>query len=514
MQPRETTAIERSRFTRRQLIGAAGVGVTATAAAAAGWNGLAVNLDGRRNIVLIVVDTLRADHLGCYGNDAMHTPNIDALAAGGVRFSRVFPEAMPTIPTRRSILTGRRAFPFRGWEPWAGLGTTPGWRPIEPGVPTLVTELGRRGYRTACVTDNPFLGFASTYRPFRRSFDRFVAVAGQTPNGDPPADISIEDARRLIPRSRWDDLRHIDDMRRYLAANGGRGGEVDESATATGRVFASAQWLARRMLTRRPFLLMVDAFDPHEPWAMPSSYADLYREPGDEALPPMGDVGYTPVEELTPTELRRVRVAYRATLSMVDNQVGKLLDTLDRLGLASNTIVMLVSDHGFHLGERDWVGKSAWRLTPELTQVPLIVREPDGRGAGVVSDWFADTHDLAPTLLSLSGARPSPDFEGADLSPIADGHVPDEPRDFTYGGYSNHSYVRDDDWAMVTNNERTGAQLYDLHADPGERVDLAATRPEVVERLYERMIAEIGGKPPYYSASELARPPRTVPASW
>ena len=84
-------------------------------------------------------------------------------------------------------------------------------------------------------------------------------------------------------------------------------------------------------------------------------------------------------------------------------------------------------------------------------------------------DWFADTHDLAPTLLSLSGARPSPDFEGADLSPIADGHVPDEPRDFTYGGYSNHSYVRDDDWAMVTNNERTGAQLYDLHAGSAQR---------------------------------------------
>jgi arylsulfatase A-like enzyme len=496
------------------MIGAAGVGAAATAAAAVGWNGLAVNLDGRRNIVLVVVDTLRADHLGCYGNAAMHTPNIDALAAGGVRFSRVFPEAMPTIPTRRSILTGRRAFPFRDWEPWAGLGTTPGWRPIEPGTPTLVTELGRRGYRTACVTDNPFLGFASTYRPFRRSFDRFVPIPGQTPSGDPPADIGVREARRLIPRSRWDELRHIDDMRRYLAANGGRGDDVDEAATSTGRVFASAQWVARRMLTRRPFFLMVDAFDPHEPWAAPDRYADLYREPGDEGLTPMGDVGYTPVEELTPTELRRVRLAYRATLSMVDNQIGKLLDTLHYLGLDNNTVVMLVSDHGFHLGERDWVGKSAWRLTPELTHVPLIVREPDGRGAGVASDWFANTHDLAPTLLSMAGVRRSRHFEGADLAPIADGQLPAQRRDFTYGGYSNHSFVRDDEWAMVTNNERTGAQLYDLRADPGELVDVSRERPEVVERLYERLVAEIGGEPPYYSAEELERTPRRVPASW
>lgn len=502
------------RLTRRQLLGAAGVGATATAAAAAGWNGLAVNLDGRRNIVLVVIDTLRADHLGCYGAADMHTPNIDSLAANGMRFSRVFPEAMPTIPTRRSILTGRRAFPFRDWEPWAGLGTTPGWRPIEPGVPTLATELGKRGYRTACATDNPFLGFASTYRPFRRSFDRFAAVHGQTPRGEPPADIGVREARRLIPRDRWDELRHIDDMRRYLAANGGRGRDVDESATATGRTFAVAQWLARRMLTKRPFLLMVDGFDPHEPWAVPSRYLDMYREPSDEDLPPMGDVGYTPNEELTAAELRRVRMTYKATLSMVDNQVGKLLDTLDYLHLADNTVVMLVSDHGFHLGERDWVGKSAWRLTPELTQVPLIVRDPDGRGAGVVSDWFADTHDLAPTLFSLSGARRSTAFEGADLSPIADGALPAEQRDFTYGGYSNHSYVRDDDWAMVTNNERTGAQLYDLKADPGERVDISRERPEVVDRLYERMVAEVGEPPPYYAAEDLAQPPRTVPADW
>jgi arylsulfatase A-like enzyme len=240
----------------------------------------------------------------------------------------------------------------------------------------------------------------------------------------------------------------------------------------------------------------------------------MYREPGDDGLPPMGDIGYTPTEELTAAELRRVRMTYKATISMVDNQVGKLLDTLEYLGLAKNTVVMLVSDHGFHLGERDWVGKSAWRLTPELTQVPLIVREPDGRGAGVTSDWFADTHDLAPTLLSLAGARRSRAFEGADLSPIADGRLPAERRDFTYGGYSNHSYVRDDDWAMVTNNERTGAQLYDLKADPGERVDISRERPEVVERLYERMVAEIGGPPPYYSAEELERTPRTVPDDW
>ena len=273
------------KLTRRQLIGGAGVAVAGAATAAAASHGLAVNLDGRRNVVLIMIDTLRADHVGSYGASLMHTPNIDALAASGTQFDRVFPEAMPTVPARRSLLTGRRTFPFRDWEPWAGLGSTPGWEPIAPGTPTLVSELSRHGYATACVTDNPFLGFARAFRPLRRSFDRFVSIAGQVPRGPLPEEVSVAEARRLIPRNRWDELRHIEDMRRYLAANGGLGADIDESQTATGRVFATAQWLARRMLDQRPFLLMVDGFDPHElAMVLETNYGILTR-PGIHCAP-------------------------------------------------------------------------------------------------------------------------------------------------------------------------------------------------------------------------------------
>jgi arylsulfatase A-like enzyme len=267
------------------------------------------------------------------------------------------------------------------------------------------------------------------------------------------------------------------------------------------------------MLTQRPFLLVVDGFDPHEPWAVPTRYLDMYREPGDDT-PPMGDIGYTPKEELTEQELARVRMTYKATLSMVDNQVGRLLDSLDHLGLADDTVVMLVSDHGFHLGERDWIGKSAWRLTAELTHVPLIVRDPERRGAGTTSDWFANTHDLAPTLLSMSGTHPSSAFEGADLSPIADGRLPDEQRPIVYGGYSNHSFVRSDRWAMVTNNRRSGSMLFDLERDPGERDDISKQRPDVVADLYQRMLDETGTPPPFYSEQDLLATPRAVLASW
>jgi hypothetical protein len=274
------------------------VAIGGAATAGTGWHGIATNLDRRRNVVLIVVDTLRADHLGCYGGSA-RTPNIDMLAEQSVRFTRAYPEAMPTGPARRSILTGRRTFPFHDWQPWESLGKTPGWAPIRPETPTLVSTLGQQGYRTVCVTDNPFLNYAPPFRPLRRSFDRFVAIPGQVRPRRPFDHVSAREATRLLPRSRVrEDARHVETMRWYLAANGGGGPDVDERETAAARTFSTAAWALRKASARRPFLLVVDGFDPHEPWAVPRRYLDLYRSPGDDA-PAIGDIGYTPAGELT-----------------------------------------------------------------------------------------------------------------------------------------------------------------------------------------------------------------------
>lgn len=481
------------------------------AALGAGWKGLATGLDDRRNVVLIVVDQLRADHLGCYGAD-VSTPNIDALSAAGVRFDSAFPEAMPTVPARRAIMTGRRVFPFLGWQPWEGLGSTPGWEPIMPGTPTLATELGARGYHTSYVTDNPFLAYAEVFQPFRDSFDEFLRIPGQTRLDQAPEGIDAELARRLLPASHADDPEHVRGMSEYLYANGARRGGLGivEEETTTARTFAAAAWSLRRNVNRRPQLLIVDNFDPHEPWAVPEHYLERYRRPGEEPLP-LGDIGYTPRDALTPGELARLRTTYSAATTMVDRWVGHLLDAIEYLNLADDTAVMLVSDHGMHLGERDWVGKSAWRLQHEQIQVPLILRDPDGRGAGTSSDWFASTHDIAPTLLALAGLPPSRAFEGEDLSPILEGRQPARPRPFAYGGYSNNYFVRDHRWAMISNNRANGSMLYDLRADPLERRDISKANPDVVWRYRERMFAEIGAPPPFYSPEQIEA--RALPAS-
>src|ERR687895_416380 len=163
-----------SRRTRREVLQAAGASVGALA----GLDELALGQRrrDRPNVVLIVIDTLRSDHV--YGKRA-RTPNMDALIRRGLSFSRCYPEAMPTVPARRSIMTGRRVFPFKGWHPWPQLPQEPGWAPIAEPAITFTSVLRRAGWWTACVTDNTFLGFAPCYAPYRGSFNRFVRRGGQ-----------------------------------------------------------------------------------------------------------------------------------------------------------------------------------------------------------------------------------------------------------------------------------------------------------------------------------------------
>ncbi len=161
--------------TRRQFLGAAGAAV----------GGLALLDDGELaqrerppdapNVLLIVIDTLRTDHV--YGKKA-RTPNMDALIRQGLSFSRCYPEAMPTVPARRSIMTGRRVFPFRDWHPWPQLPQEPGWAPIAEPALTFTSVLRRAGWWTACVTDNTFLGFAPCFTRYRAQLQPLRAPRG------------------------------------------------------------------------------------------------------------------------------------------------------------------------------------------------------------------------------------------------------------------------------------------------------------------------------------------------
>jgi arylsulfatase A-like enzyme len=298
----------------------------------------------------------------------------------------------------------------------------------------------------------------------------------------------------------------IRQVRQYLANNGA--GRVDEEQAAA-RVFSESERLLGQAAGRKPFFMVVDSFDPHEFWAPLRKDLELYADPAYRGAD-VADVRYTWSDYLSPDQLRHLRATYAASVTALDRWLGHFLAGLRRRGLERDTVVALVSDHGIYLGEHRLTGKSDSYLHPELIQVPLLLRDPDGRGAGATSDYYATTIDLAPTLTAMAGARSSGQFEGTDLSPLLDGGAPAEERGFAYGGYGNFSFIRDERWAFVVRNDNGWRLLYDLRADPRERRDVAERHPKVAREMWQRLLGEVGPRPPRYSLEWTQQPSRVL----
>jgi arylsulfatase A-like enzyme len=497
------------RLSRRRLLQAAGVAGAGAALPLAAGCGIGDDAAGDggepENVVLIVIDSLRPDFVGAYGAPRVQTPNLDGLFAKGLRFNRAFPEALVTVPARRSIFTGQRIFPYRDFEPVADLGVSPGWEAIANLDQTLMKALKDAGYRTIQVTDNPHTGFTQTYKPFRLAWDTFISIKGFTGTRNPPETVSDAEVRRWLPRALRDNERYFEGMKKNLA-NTGYGREDSEGNAA--RVFDEAsRQLDAAARTGDRFALVVDCFDPHEPWSAPKEYIDLYGDPDYEG-PEVGVIDYGRADYMSLDERRRAYANYAAAVTRTDRWLGTFLDRFDELGLADNTAIVMLSDHGVLLGERGWVGKIPGELHPELAQVPFTIVHPGGKRAGESSEYFASTHDVAPTVLSLLGIDQPRWMNGADLTPLLDGGQAEE-RPFHYGGMYNRFFVRTDRWVLLGDTLGGNRQLFDLTLDPGEWRDVAEASPanrRLAEELYQQVLEATGGGPlPYYDDEKLQR---------
>jgi arylsulfatase A-like enzyme len=450
----------------------------------------------RPNFLVVVIDTLRADHLGCYGGRAL-TPAMDELARRGLRFKHCYPEAMATVPARRSILTGRRVWPFRRWHEWPGLLNTPGWAPISDPDETFTSALNRAGYWTAYVTDNPWLGFARHYARFRESFDRFERFSGQVGRAPASARVPKADLEQwLIPElGRVESVEER--MRSFIAAGGYW---RDESISWAAKVFGAAAQTLERAKQRQPFAIVADTYEPHEPWTPPRAYIDLFGDPAYDGPEP-GTSRYMRVSEwLSPKRagpvLERMRALYAAEVTMTDRWLGVLLTRLRELALEEDTVIVLVGDHGHLLGEHGWTGKIASILHPPLIHVPLIIVDP--RAGPRKTGYLAQTHDIGPTLLSLAGVRRQEGMDGVDLSPLLRGRRPREWRKFAYGGYANWHYARTHEWAYVANNFGEGRRLYDLERDEQEENNIARRHRRRIDALDAAIRRRAGRRIPVY----------------
>jgi arylsulfatase A-like enzyme len=195
--------------------------------------------------------------------------------------------------------------------------------------------------------------------------------------------------------------------------------------------------------------------------------------------------------------LARMRALYAAEVTMTDKWMGVFLDKLHALGLERDTVILLVSDHGIYLGDHGFTGKISDRLHPELIHTPLVIVHPERRRAGERSRYFAQTHDVGPTLLSMAGVPVPHAMDGVDLSPLFAGRRARE-RPFAYGGYTNSFYIRTERWKLFGDNRGRGFHLHDPRRDPNEFRNVAHSHRHTVRHLYGTVRREAHGGLPFY----------------
>lgn len=377
----------------------------------------------RPNVLLVVVDTLRADRLGCYGSALGATPRIDALAVESVRFAQAHTHSPWTLPAFASLLT---SLP----PPAHGAGGQAGqFIPLSAEARTVAECFRDAGYATASVVNVDFLT-----EPF-----------GLT-QGFAEVDFEVyANNEQVRPAARTTD--------------------------------AAIRWLRKN---RRPFFLLVHYFDPHLVYAPPAEYRRRFAAPEDQdneswVFGTREQVsayrqGRVTFDEAT---IRRAEKLYNGEVAYTDAEVGRLLDALRDLQLAGQTVVVLTADHGEEFFDHGSF-EHGHTLYEELLRVPLLLRYP-GRLDPGVCDVPVGLVDVAPTLGALAGVPVPPTFLGHDLVGLL-GESPPVPRPIVlegnFWGPPYRGWLRAGHKLIVAPD---GARLFDLRHDPRELTDLAAT---------------------------------------
>ena len=448
------------------------------------------------NIVLVIFDTLRKDHLGAYGNHWIKTPHLDAFAKESIRFTRAYPEALPTLPYRRSIHTGQRTFPFAGHRDYKGdFSGTPGWGPIPEDQDTVSELLQKVGYRTALFTDT-YHQFKPS-KNFHRGFDEWYWVRGQETDRfrSGPA-LAPGAVRRHMPDHFPEIHRREDFFHQYLTNNLFRRSEEDYYPA---RLFREAtRWLYENNDSEK-FFLVVDSFDSHEPWEPPVNYRKLYDD-SDDSVTDIIQSLYAPYEGvLDDRELKRCQANYAGEVTLCDLWFGHFMEALRYSGRLDETTVIVCSDHGHNLGyepgDKGLVSKQGHPMTHAVADLALMVRMPDGTGAGSTYDGFVTNTDTAASILAAAGVDAP--TEGSDFRQIAASGGP-SPRRHVSIAWGPLMTVIDDDWWCNATIWGEDPLLYRVKEDVNLENNLAQDNPDQVKRLIDLAVKDAGGEIPSY----------------
>lgn len=446
---------------------------------ATGGNGL--------NVVVLVIDSLRTDHIGAYGGTAAKTPNLDAFAASATRFSSAIPEAMPTILVRRAIHTGMRTYPARNWKPLKQVVPLPGWDPIPDKQTTLAEVLNQVGYTNMLLADNPMM--FGPYMNFQRGYESYEWIRGQGfdvwRSGKLISDSTL--ANYLSPSQR--NSGDADTVRQYLANMLGATTADDWPGA---RLYSRATAVLEDLEQLQPFCLVVDTFEVHEPWLPIPGYTDQYQD-GYAGIEPIEPV-YGSASYLTDAQQARMRALYAGEATFMDAQVGRFMEALSAKGLDDNTMVVVVTDHGILLGDHGLTGKPPDGLYPELTDIMLMVRKP-GSAPGAVSGIRAGTHDITPTVLAATGVTIDGKMDGTDVLAVAGVAA---KRTHQSSMYADTLWVSAGDWMLIAPHYGSEMHLFNLRTDPGCTTDAAPDHGAVVSSLLAMAKQDANGPIPHY----------------
>ncbi|HEY1797232.1 MAG TPA: alkaline phosphatase family protein [Stellaceae bacterium] len=478
-----------------------------------------------KNILFIMCDQLRFDYLGCYGHPHLKTPNIDALAARGVRFDRAYVQSPICGPSRMSFYTGRymrshganwNGFPLRVDEPTLGDHLAElGVRSVLVGKTHMAAD--REGMARLGIDPNSSLGVSLAecgFEPYER--DDGLHPLGR---GARPAYDDYLRAQGFEGENPWEEWANSGEApggisNGWLLAHSDEAARVPEEHSETPYTTRRAmQFIDEALADGRNWCLHLSYIKPHWPYIAPAPYHDMYGR--QDIVPPVRVAaereGAHPVydammrlrvsQNFSRDEVReRVIPAYMGLIKQIDDQLGVLFRFLDERGLTENTLVVFTSDHGDYLGDH-WLGEKDF-FHDCTVKVPLIVADPSPEAdatRGTASAALVEAIDLVPSFVEYCGGAPKPHVvEGRSLLPLLRGTA---PADWRRAVFSEYDYamlearltlnqpirdcrlfmVFDGRWKLI---HPTGLRpmLFDLASDPGELHDLGADPAFAAER--------------------------------
>jgi iduronate 2-sulfatase len=470
------------------------------------------------NVLLICVDDLKP-LLGCYGDKRIHSPNIDRLARRGVLFERAYCNQAVCAPSRNALMTGVRPTTMGIYD----LGTN--FRFANSNTVTLSQYFMKHGYRAEGLGKIFHVGHGNHEDPASWSVPHFQqrSIAYVKPESRANQGLTREEA--LFANQ---EARNLPRGAAYESA------DVPDDAYPDGKIADEA---IRRLRSAKnkpaePFFLAVGFLKPHLPFCAPKKYWDLYDRASftvpplrsaPEGAPKFAPTGWGELRQysdmpdsgpVTDEQARTLIHGYHAAVSYMDAQLGKVIDELDRTNLATNTIVLLWGDHGYHLGDHGWWCKHD--NYEQSTRIPLIVTAPGVTKPGArVTNALVETVDIYPTLAELAGL-PAPQvpqgIEGKSF--VAALRDPDlNTKNYLYHVYPRGERIgravrttryRVVEWKVPGRAAETAElELYDYETDPLETKNLAAEQPEVVTRM-RAMLAKLPEAKPQITVN---RPP-------